>query len=132
MEQPSASLVIVGASVRAAAQSAIRAGFAPLACDLFADVDLRRICSAVRVNGYPQGLASAAAGYPPAPWLYTGGLENHPDLVDQIGRDRPLLGVGGDALRGVRDPFRVVAAMQKHGLPCPRCEMPETAVAAGR
>src|SRR5436305_9759061 len=117
MEQPAQTLVIIGASARAAAYSALRAGFAPLACDLFADVDLKRICAAERVRDYPHGLAPAAAGYPTAPWLYTGGLENHPDLVDEIARDRPLLGVPGEVLRAVRDPFRVAAAMKKHGLP---------------
>src|SRR5438105_1796271 len=105
MEQPAQSLIIVGASARAAAHSALRAGFAPLACDLFADVDLERACPAVCVKDYPRGLVPAAARYPAAPWLYTGGLENHPDLVDEIASQRPLLGVAGDGLRAVRDPF---------------------------
>ena len=86
MEQLSQPLLIIGASARAAACSAMRAGFAPLAGDLFGDIDLSRACPARRVQNYPQGLVAAAAACSPAAWLYTGGLENHPDLVDEIAR----------------------------------------------
>ena len=43
-------LAIVGASTRSAAASAVRAGFQPLAADLFADADLRRIATATRIR----------------------------------------------------------------------------------
>jgi predicted ATP-grasp superfamily ATP-dependent carboligase len=109
-------LLILGASVRAAAFSAARAGFLPLGADLFADVDLRRWARAVRVENYPEGLADAAHEAPPAPWLYTGGLENHPDLVDRIAASRPLLGNRGDVLRAVRDPQRLGEQLRAAGL----------------
>jgi hypothetical protein len=47
------SLTIVGASARAAAFSAARAGFEPYAIDHFADRDLAELCPAVRVERYP-------------------------------------------------------------------------------
>ena len=109
-------LLILGASVRAAAFSAARSGFLPLGADLFADVDLRRWARAVRVENYPAGLADAAHNAPPAPWLYTGGLENHPDLVDRIASSRPLLGNRGDVLRAVRDPQRLGEQLRAAGL----------------
>ena len=49
-------LAIVGASTRAAAASAVRAGFQPLAADLFADADLRHIATATRMSPYPDGV----------------------------------------------------------------------------
>src|SRR5262249_35644735 len=75
-------VLIVGASVRAAAFSALRAGLHPECADLFADADLQRRCPAVRVRGrYPHAFLEWIESAPSVPWLYTGGLENHPSLV---------------------------------------------------
>ncbi|MCH2591273.1 MAG: hypothetical protein MK004_22585, partial [Planctomycetales bacterium] len=52
-------LVIVGASARAAAWSAIRAGRRPLCADLFADRDLLAVAAAIAVEDYPLGLVKA-------------------------------------------------------------------------
>ena len=51
------SLLIFGASVRAAAFSALRAGLQPWCADLFADADLRARCPTIRVPAevYPDG-----------------------------------------------------------------------------
>src|SRR5262245_29259757 len=98
-EDNARSLIVVGASARAAAYSAWRAGFAPLACDLFGDADLRRLCPWSLARDYPAGLVATASQQPPCAWLFTGGLENHPSIVDDIARERPLLGNAGDILR---------------------------------
>ena len=120
---PPPPLLILGASARAAAASARRAGFAPTTIDLFADRDLAARFPAHRVDlaAYPAALADLAAGLPDSPWIYTGALENHPVLIDRIGRGRRLLGIGGDSLRDVRDPSRWTAALVREGLlplPC--------------
>src|SRR5262245_28665656 len=48
------NLLIFGASVRAAAFSALRAGMRPWCADLFADADLRGRCPAMQLPGrYP-------------------------------------------------------------------------------
>jgi uncharacterized protein len=44
---------------------------------------------------------------PPGPWMYTGGLENHPEVVDAISRKRELWGCRGEMLRKARDPFQL-------------------------
>ena len=54
------SVLILGASTRAAAQSAIRAGLRPICADLFADLDLRDCARVLDVDDYPHGLAAAA------------------------------------------------------------------------
>lgn len=113
------TLVIVGASARAAAFSARRAGFRPVCGDLFADADLRACCPAVAVTDYPAELEGFARQAPPGPWLYTGGLENAPQLIERIGAVRPLLGVGPAELQRVRDPQLVQKALHAAGLPCP-------------
>ncbi len=105
-------LTIVGASVRAAAQSAERAGFATLAADLFADVDLAnpdpadpnraRRGSVVRVADYPAGFEQAILGPQPGGWLYTGGIENYPELVARWSRSRRLWGNDAGVLEAAR------------------------------
>jgi predicted ATP-grasp superfamily ATP-dependent carboligase len=117
---PLMDLLIVGASVRAASQSARRAGLVPDAIDLFTDFDLiglaRRTCRLPR-DRYPHGLPALAATFPPGPFLFTGGLENHPDILAAIARERPLWGVDPLTIAAVRNPFRVRDALRDAGLP---------------
>lgn len=103
-------LAIVGASARAAAFSALRAGFDVVTADLFADEDLRRRCPATKINDYPAGLADWLATQEVDAWMYTGALENYPELVDRMAKIRPLWGNQGEPLRKSRDPFRVLQA----------------------
>jgi predicted ATP-grasp superfamily ATP-dependent carboligase len=98
-------IAVVGASARATAFSLLRAGCEVVAADLFADADLARACKATRITGYPEGLAEWLAATPCDGWLYTGALENHPDLIDRMANSRPLLGNRGDTLRTTRDPM---------------------------
>jgi predicted ATP-grasp superfamily ATP-dependent carboligase len=114
------TLIVLGASARAAAWSAIAAGFAPSAIDLFADRDLAAVCPAIRLTRFPSDFAKALAAAPRAPWLYAGGLENHPRLVDRLARIRPLLGNGGDVLRRVRDVQHLADAAQAAGWSFPQ------------
>jgi uncharacterized protein len=113
-------LLIVGASARAAAASALRAGFTPWCADLFADADLRAMVpDAVRcpLGQYPKGLESILQNAPDGPWIYTGGLENHPNLIRRMARLRPVWGNGPDALSKCRSPFAVERILRDAGLP---------------
>lgn len=99
------SILILGASARAAAFSALRAGLRPRCVDLFADADLAARCPVRRLTGrYPADFLAAVAGEPPGPWLYTGGLENHPRLIRALASRRPLWGNDADVLTAVRQP----------------------------
>lgn len=100
------TLVIVGASVRAAAMSAVRAGYRPIGIDLFADRDLRRIaeCQRIEMSDYPEVLGERLRTAPPGPWMYTGGLENHPELIEEWRQVRELIGNGKEVLCKIRDP----------------------------
>jgi predicted ATP-grasp superfamily ATP-dependent carboligase len=114
-------VLLLGASVRAAAFSALRAGLRPWAIDLFADRDLVAACpaQAIPMGRYPNGLVDLASKAPPGPWMYTGALENRPGVVNQISRERPLWGNHADCLRRVRDPFALADALHAAGLACP-------------
>jgi predicted ATP-grasp superfamily ATP-dependent carboligase len=121
-------ILILGASARAAAFSARRAGLRTIAADLFADRDLRGLGPAGRIAAadYPGGLAERSASAPSCPWIYTGGLENHPDLVARIARQRPLWGNDGPVLRAVRDPIALATILRRAGFPCPAARLDAT------
>ncbi len=112
-------LLVLGASARAAAFAGLRAGFTVSTVDLFADQDLRDCCSARIAEDYPSSLVRDARAASTSPWIYTGGLENHPEIVDRIARERPLYGNCGEALRRVRDPFQVQRCLKRTGIGFP-------------
>ncbi len=114
------TLLIVGASARAAAFSALRAGLRTECADLFADTDLVAACSVERIapNAYPHGFLDIAAVNRAGPWLYAGGLENHPNLVESLSQRRRLWGNSAAVLRVVRAPDQVAVMLRKAGWPC--------------
>ena len=102
--------------------SARRSGCEVWAADRFGDLDLRGCATSVRVENYPAGLIDALAAAPAGPWLYTGALENRPDLIELLAAIRPLCGVGGDVLRSIRDPATLAIALCEQGYETvPRC-----------
>ena len=119
-------LLIVGASARAAAWSARRAGFDVVAADLFADTDLQLLAETIRIapRAYPPALLDLVrrgkAKVNADAWMYTGCLENYPHLVSQMSRELTLLGNNADAICRVRDPFRVARLFAKEGVNYPR------------
>jgi len=110
------TIAIVGASTRAAAASAIRAGYQPVTADIFADVDLRAIATTTRISPYPEGFLDWLRLIEPPAWMYTGALENHPALVDQMAWIAPLWGNPGDVLERVRSPWELADALRSAGL----------------
>lgn len=117
--EDSQSILVLGASARAAAHSVGRAGYRVAAADCFGDEDLREVALVRRINHYPQDFGAAAGTFPPGPWLYVGGLENHPELVAALAARRQLLGNGPDVLRRVRDPRLVHEALAAAGIASP-------------
>src|SRR5580765_6179499 len=99
-------VTIIGASARAAAMSALRAGWTPWCADLFGDVDLQRVATVRKIPAetYPHGLLAALADTPRMPVVYTGALENRPDLIEKI--NCPLWGNTPEVVRAVRSPRR--------------------------
>jgi uncharacterized protein len=120
MAEPVKKLAIVGASVRAAAFSAVRAGYEVVAADLFADADLQTHCSATRINsGYPDALADWLAGAECDGWLFAGALENHHELINAMAKLRPLIGCSAGAIRATRNPLLLQPVIEAAGLAFP-------------
>lgn len=126
MHDAPAPLVVIGASARAFAASAARAGRQVYAADLFDDLDLRAIATGTRcvhdlAGGYPTGLIAATRSFPAAAFCYVGALENHPAVIHAIARDRTLLGSPPETLPAVRDPWSLQRLVRNAGLASPDC-----------
>jgi uncharacterized protein len=104
------------------ADLAMRDGQRVAAFDLFGDLDLRR--DAERVVALPGGsltaLVDAALEEPARDVVYGASFENHPALVARLAERHRLLGNAPQALRAVRDPQRLAAALRDAGLAYPR------------
>lgn len=122
MPRPGQRLAIIGASVRAAAYSAVRAGYEVVAADLFADADLAQLAPALAISDYPNDFASWLRDQAIDGWLYTGGLENYPELIAEMAEIAPLLGNTGAPLRQCRDPLWLQSTMDEAGVRFPRTQ----------
>ena len=112
-------LIIVGASARAAAFSAHRAGYTPYWLDQFGDEDLRQRFLGNVIPDYPQAAVELIAGAPDAPFLVTGAMENHPSVLEQLCAQRKLLGNPKPVCSRVRDPSILYEALRRNRVPCP-------------
>ena len=109
-------LIIIGASARAAAQSAIRAGYQPWCIDLFADRDLQAIAPVRRCprDQWPQGVMELMQDAPPGPVLLTGAMENHIEVVRALERERELLTGPSSAMEMLRSPRAAYQALMSY------------------
>ena len=113
-------LLIVGGTARAAAHSAKRAGFAPLALDRYGDADLLAVCQTHCEIRHITEACQAAPQFAGIPWIFTGPVENYADVVASLCDISPLLGCSAAAVRSVRDPFRVAQALRAASLLAPQ------------
>jgi predicted ATP-grasp superfamily ATP-dependent carboligase len=118
-------LLIVGASGRAAATWARSEGYKPHVIDLFADVDTFEIAASVQQcewEHYPEGLVDRAMNMEPMAWMYTGGIENHPTMIDAISAKHRLFGNDSTTVRRVRDPFALQEFCERNRIAFPASE----------
>jgi predicted ATP-grasp superfamily ATP-dependent carboligase len=126
-----AEILVVGLSARALSTAARRAGYTPLAADLFGDDDLREIAAAsVRIHGdldcglerepLLAALDMLASDREPIGILCGTGFEDRPHLLDALGERWPLLGNGGGAVARAKDPAVLAATCARLGMPHPR------------
>ena len=99
-----ATLILIGASVRALAFSCIRAGYQPWCIDLYADEDLTKNCPTTLITkSFPDEISDLIKTAPKVPILYTGGLENHSALLQLLSAERTVLGITGNTLTNLRN-----------------------------
>ncbi len=118
-------VLLTGVSVRAFAESAVRAGYEVIAVDGFGDLDLRTFAADWRVSRgrkRPFSAMQAARDARTAEAgvvLYTSPFENHPPAVELLGSARDLWGNSPLVLKRVRDPFDLAAALRARGFQVP-------------
>ena len=118
-------VLIAGLSSRAAADSAVRAGFAVTTVDAFADLDLHPAVRALSVprdfgtSFSPEAAARAASDLAVEAAVYGANFENHPDAVTALAAGRPLWGNLPAVLRRVRDPRQLADLLRRRGIPAP-------------
>lgn len=110
----------IGASVRALASSLVRSGYQVVAADLFNDLDLQRIATQTqRIVDYPSDLLTLVDAVQADAFVYTGGLENYPDLIDALATKLPLLGNPSNVLRRVRNVAILREVLERSGFQMP-------------
>ncbi len=120
-------LIILGSSARAAAKSAVAAGFEPWCVDRRGDRDLRELvggAGGVRViegEDYPRGILKLLDDAPSdAKVLLAGGLDGEVDLLKAIGFEHEFLSSPPEAVRKVRWPTALATIPKTPGLK--RCQ----------
>ena len=113
------SLIIIGASARAAACSAWRAGYSPYWLDQFGDADLCRRFPGRVITGYPRQVSELIGQVPDAPFIYTGAMENYQDVLERLCAQRRLLGNPTRVCSRVRDPATLYEVLRRNRVPCP-------------
>ena len=114
-------LIILGSSVRAAAQSAVRSGYSPWCIDRRGDRDLRELPgSSFRVvDRYddPKAILSLLDDAPPeAKVVLAGGLDNAFDLLKAVDFEHPFITSPPEAVRKVRWPTALATIPTTQGL----------------
>jgi predicted ATP-grasp superfamily ATP-dependent carboligase len=117
-------ILIAGLTTRALAESAVRTGAEIVTVDYFGDLDQERLCETHPLRERGRGYSAAeilevARGLSYDAVVYCGGLENHPDVVAELARDRVLFGNAPDALRRVRDPRALFRYLGGRGFTVP-------------
>jgi hypothetical protein len=128
-------VLLAGVSTRAAAASAVRAGFDVVAVDAFGDLDHPTAADVRVVRPFSAAAAARAAdGIRCDAVAYLSGFENHPAAVRRLAAGRTLWGNAPEVLRRVRHPEQLAATLRAAGLPAPEiwpassCESPSSGV----
>ena len=118
-------VIVAGASTRAAAESAARAGYDVTSFDGYGDLDQHpsvRVISLPRDVGVPftaRAAARASRSVEADAVAYLSSFENHPHAVRSLAAGRTLWGNSPEVLRRVRDPFLLADALKRRGFATP-------------
>ena len=101
-------ILLIGVSVRALAESAVKSGYPVIALDAFGDSDLENLCEVYSLSRDFQipysarGLFLASQELKFDGFSYTSNLENHPAVVQDFSRSALTLGNPPEVLRRAR------------------------------
>jgi uncharacterized protein len=118
-------ILVVGVSVRAMAESAVRSGYEILALDAFGDQDLKPITEAYALHRNFNMRYSPGALYRASRQLsydavaYTSNLENHPKVLERMAGSRKIIGNPPQSIEAVRDWAALFAGLTRAGFSVP-------------
>jgi predicted ATP-grasp superfamily ATP-dependent carboligase len=126
------SVLIVGVSTRALAESASRAGYSCSTVDAFGDLDQKSLVPNIglwrdRRRRYSAAAAVALGRSAGDFAAYVGNLENHPAAVRRLARGRQLWGNTPATLLRARDPVAVGEVVRRAGGRVPLTLRPDQA-----
>ena len=135
-------LIVVAQSARALASSARRAGYAPLAIDLFGDDDTRALSRATVTldGGLSDGLGHAALIdavrallrlHDPIGAVYGSGFEHQPEGIAAVARAVRVYGLSAVALSQVKDPIALAAACARSRVAHPQVALSQPEIRDG-
>ena len=121
------TLLVAAQSARALVSAARRAGFTPLAVDLFGDDDTVALSAgSIRVATLAANRVSrafetllAGCGGPVAGLVLGSGFEHRPRVIDALSARVGLLGNGAEVVGRANDPFAMAAVCHRAGVPFP-------------
>jgi uncharacterized protein len=117
-------MVVIGVSARMLAVSAKRAGFDPIAIDLFADQDTRAVARCIPLPALEEravlhAVASVVAEIGRTYLVYGGGIDTHPDWVERIADLADLAGNPPQTLRMMHEPASFFGLLDSLSIPYP-------------
>jgi len=126
-----AEILVAGLSARALSGSARAAGYAPLAADLFGDLDLQEVADAsIRIDGDLEkglewqpllaALDSLSAGRNPMGIVCGSGFEDRPDFLDCLGQRWSLFGNPAETVKRVKDAGSLAKSCERLAIPHPK------------
>jgi len=130
-------LLIVAVTARALAQSARRAGFAPLVMDAFGDIDTRETAREIQVLEGDEGglrhdrILEAARRWQPAGLVYGGGIAKRAGLLRDLEGIAPLRGNRPETAALAGDGPGFFALLDRLGIPHPQTRKRAPATPSG-
>lgn len=137
MSDTKEAVVLVGMNIRPLTRSAVMAGYDVTAIGVvsFLDIpveahflslmdDLGGVSPPIDVEDIHRRIARAARSQQAGAVAFSGGFENFPDLVSELGNDLELLGNHSATLEKVRDPFLLKEVVGSVGMETPQIVPP--------
>lgn len=110
-------ILLIGISVRAMAESAVRSGYSITALDAFGDRDLKEVAETCSLRDYgysysPENLYKAGIRMDVDSVAYTSNLENHPEILSRFAEKKRVIGNSPQAVARVRHWPELFGALQ--------------------
>ncbi len=112
-------LILVGASVRSAAQSARQAGFYVIGVDSFGDTDTREACHQYQPLTGLGDLATLGESIPASNLMQVGGIGDAIRIVETLAKRHTVLGPSAVLSRQLADPALLADLAQRSGFRFP-------------